>query len=147
MKKHAFKTFSDDEIIEFYNKYTNKDFQTKIQNIEDKYAKLGITSIKIFLILGVICVLLSPWFIFLFLPGFVIPTSTLFLSHNKIRKEINKLSPTIKYDDFICLVENNSFERLKQKNETFNHTTKNSVEKPKNSQIENYLEDEHNLNL
>lgn len=114
MKKQSIKNFSDEDILDFYTKYRDKDFQAKLQNIEDKYAKIGITSIKIFFVLGLIGMFISPWCVFIFFPGFIIPTSTLFLSHRKTKKEINKLSPVIKYDDFIHLVETCAFAKIKK---------------------------------
>ena len=112
MKKNQIKNITNQEKSEFYQKYTNTDFQEKLQTIEDKHAKIGLNSIKIFFVLGIIGMFISPWCVFLFLPGFLVPLSTLIISYNKTKKEINKLCKNITYEDLIKMVETGDFQKI-----------------------------------
>lgn len=101
-----------EEKIEFYKKYTDKEFQGFIEATENKYSKIGLLSIKIFFVVGVVGMFFSPWLVFGFLPGFIIPITTMSISHFKIKKRVDALTPNLTYKDFIEMFNSNEWKHI-----------------------------------
>ena len=105
MKKKVKKQISNEEKLEFYKKYTDKEFLLELDKMQDKYFKIGHTAIKIFFSIGVIGMFFTPWIIFAFLPGFVIPIVCIHLSNKKHQEAVEKLTENITFDYFLEMVE------------------------------------------
>jgi len=106
------KEISHEDKLEFYKKFNDEKFVTYYNNISDKYDKIGLVSLKIFFSIALIGGIIIPWLFLCAIPAFIVPLSTLFLSHHKHKRAINKLSKNITYKDYIEMLESGEWLRL-----------------------------------
>lgn len=134
MKKQKIKQISEAEKIEFYKKYNDKEFKKSLEEIHYKHARFGLLSIKIFFFIGLIGMLFSPWFVFAFLPGFVIPIVSLSVGNLKQKQAVESLTKNISYEDFIQMIKNEDFQKIAQELQK-KENEENNIIKPLKSSI------------
>jgi len=92
------KNISKQDKIDFYLQFTDKDFQKKLHQIDEKYFKIGLNSIRIMLAVIFFGLFLTPWIVFAAIPGLIIPIAMIKISNKKFKKEVNKLNKNITYE-------------------------------------------------
>ena len=137
MEKQIIKQISKDEKIEFYKKYTNKEFQRNLEKAQERHHKIGLLAIKVFFIIGIVGMFISPWAAFAYLPGFIVPLITIHLSNLKQKKAVESLSENISYEDFMQMVESGEWQQLAHELAEKAKTTNSFVEATQEISLEN----------
>lgn len=107
------KNISNEEKLEFLEKFNNEEFQNYYKNIDKVLFPIGFVSLKVFTIFSILgSIMASPWLLLGFIPAFVTPAITTYLAETKRKKAIESLTKNITYKDFKEMIENDELTKL-----------------------------------
>ncbi|MBQ8615585.1 MAG: hypothetical protein IJ415_03355 [Clostridia bacterium] len=106
------KDISHQKQLKFNKKHINKNSQKSLKTSENKLFKIGIFSIKIFFVIGIVGIFFTPWIAFAMIPGFVIPLIIIAISNLKKKKTIDSLTQNIKRENSLEMDETGEWTKI-----------------------------------